>query len=70
MTAQSPAVATGAADAAEAAQFIRAFHAEHPAAGPSDQRLSEVLQAIHITGTYRHTRVRLFDRYQYFLISG
>ena len=59
MRAQSPAVATGAADAAEAAQFIRAFHAEHPAAGPSDQRLSKVLQAIRITGTYRHTPAEL-----------
>ena len=59
MTAQSPAVAARAADAAEAAQFIRAFHAEHPAAGPSDQRLSEVLQAIHIVGTYWHTPAEL-----------
>ena len=59
MTVQSPAVAARAADAAEAAQFIRAFHAEHPAAGPAGQRLSEVLEAIHITGTYRHTPAEL-----------
>jgi nitric-oxide synthase len=43
------------ADPAEAEDFLRMFHAEHPAAGPVEPRLASVRREIEETGTYWHT---------------
>jgi len=49
-----------AADAhAEAEEFLRLFHGEHPNAGPVEPRLAQVLAEIDETGTYRHTEGEL-----------
>ncbi|GGP41918.1 nitric oxide synthase oxygenase [Saccharothrix coeruleofusca] len=42
-------------DIAEAEDFIRLHHAEHPEAGPVEDRLARVRAEIAATGTYRHT---------------
>ncbi|WP_425470102.1 nitric oxide synthase oxygenase [Streptomyces tateyamensis] len=42
-------------DPAEAAAFVRQFHAEQPGAGDPQPRLDQVLDEIDRTGTYRHT---------------
>lgn len=43
------------ADRAEAEDFLRMFHAEHPQAGPVEPRLAAVMREIDATGTYWHT---------------
>ncbi|MEU6344560.1 nitric oxide synthase oxygenase [Streptomyces sp. NPDC046977] len=42
-----------------AADFVRQFHTEFPAAGDPGRRLAAVLAEIEATGTYRHTREEL-----------
>jgi nitric-oxide synthase len=44
---------------AEAEEFLRLFHGEHPKAGPVEPRLAQVLAEIDDTGTYRHTEGEL-----------
>lgn len=46
-------------DIAEAEDFIRQHHAEHPDLGPVEDRLAEVHAEIAATGTYRHTTAEL-----------
>ncbi|MEU9372741.1 nitric oxide synthase oxygenase [Streptomyces sp. NPDC048255] len=59
--AAAPGPHTGAAaDRDEAEEFLRLFHAEHPAQPvPLGRRLVEVGAAIDATGTYRHTPAEL-----------
>jgi len=42
-------------DLAEAAQFLRLFHSEHPEAGPVEPRLRRVRAEVAATGTYVHS---------------
>jgi nitric-oxide synthase, bacterial len=42
-------------DLAEAAEFLRLFHSEHPDAGPVEPRLRQVRADIEATGTYVHS---------------
>ncbi|WP_407658368.1 nitric oxide synthase oxygenase [Kitasatospora acidiphila] len=42
-------------DPAQAAAFLRQFHAEHPGATDPEPRVRQVLDEIERTGTYRHT---------------
>ena len=42
-------------DVAEAEEFIRAFHAENPAAGDLQERLDQVHASVSRKGTYEHT---------------
>src|SRR5947209_13588705 len=42
-------------DVAEAEEFLRLYHAEHPEAGPVGRRLRAVHTEIAATGTYVHT---------------
>jgi nitric-oxide synthase len=44
---------------AEAEEFLRLFHGEHPKTGPVQPRLAQVLAEIDETGTYRHTEGEL-----------
>jgi nitric-oxide synthase, bacterial len=44
---------------AEAEEFLRLFHGEHPKAGPVDDRLAQVFTEIDATGTYQHTEDEL-----------
>ncbi|MEV6607762.1 nitric oxide synthase oxygenase [Kutzneria sp. NPDC051319] len=44
---------------AEAEEFLRLFHGEHPKTGPVAPRLQQVLAEIDETGTYRHTEGEL-----------
>jgi len=46
-------------DVAEAEDFLRLYHAEHPEAGPVERRLREVRAEIAATGTYLHTGAEL-----------
>ena len=46
-------------DIAEAEDFVRQHHAEHPDLGPVEARLAEVHAEIAATGTYRHTTAEL-----------
>ncbi|MFF8771150.1 nitric oxide synthase oxygenase [Kitasatospora sp. NPDC015120] len=46
-------------DPRQAADFIRQFHAEHPAAGDPQPRIRTVLDEIDRTGTYQHTPAEL-----------
>ncbi|MFI8461978.1 nitric oxide synthase oxygenase [Kitasatospora sp. NPDC085464] len=46
-------------DPAQAADFIRQFHHEQPAAGSPEPRLRAVLDEIDRTGSYRHTPAEL-----------
>ncbi|WP_306458838.1 nitric oxide synthase oxygenase [Streptomyces sp. 1331.2] len=46
-------------DPEQAADFIRQFHHEQPAAGDPQARLRAVLDEIHRTGSYRHTPAEL-----------
>ncbi|MDX3663924.1 nitric oxide synthase oxygenase [Streptomyces sp. ID05-26A] len=50
---------TGEIDIAEAEDFVRQHHAEHPDLGPVEARLAEVHAEIAATGTYRHTTAEL-----------
>ncbi|GHH61686.1 nitric oxide synthase oxygenase [Lentzea cavernae] len=50
---------TGEIDIAEAEDFVRQHHAEHPELGPVEARLAEVHAEIAATGTYRHTAAEL-----------
>lgn len=50
---------TGEFDIAEAEDFVRQHHAEHPDLGPVEARLAEVHAEIAATGTYRHTTAEL-----------
>ncbi|WP_128377278.1 nitric oxide synthase oxygenase [Streptomyces cavernae] len=51
---------TGRADLAEAEDFVRRHHREHPdQPGPLLARLLEIRRQIHETGTYRHTHDEL-----------
>lgn len=49
----------GAVDLAEAEEFLRLFHAEHPSAGPVGPRLAQVRAEVATTGSYRHTTQEL-----------
>ncbi|MER5351465.1 nitric oxide synthase oxygenase [Kitasatospora sp. NPDC002551] len=46
-------------DPRQAAEFIRRFHAEQPAAGDPDARIRAVLDEIDRTGSYQHTPAEL-----------
>jgi nitric-oxide synthase len=46
-------------DTAEAEEFLRLYHAEHPEAGPVEPRLREVRAEIAATGTYVHSGAEL-----------
>src|SRR2546421_8302301 len=46
-------------DVAEAEDFVRLYHAEHPGAGPVERRLREVRGEIAATGTYVHSAAEL-----------
>ncbi|ATE52962.1 nitric oxide synthase oxygenase [Actinosynnema pretiosum] len=46
-------------DLAEAEDFVRLHHSEHPEAGSVDSRLAEVHAEVAATGTYRHTHEEL-----------
>ncbi|SES12570.1 nitric oxide synthase oxygenase [Lentzea albida] len=50
---------TGEIDIAEAEDFVRQHHTEHPDLGPVEARLAEVHAEIAATGTYRHTTAEL-----------
>ncbi|RJQ73667.1 nitric oxide synthase oxygenase [Pseudonocardiaceae bacterium YIM PH 21723] len=50
---------TPVADPAEAEEFIRLFHHEHPQSGPVHARVAWVLAEIAATGTYQHTSAEL-----------
>ncbi|HEY0637248.1 MAG TPA: nitric oxide synthase oxygenase [Pseudonocardiaceae bacterium] len=54
-----PAPDAAAADLAEAEEFLRQYHAEHPGAGPVGPRLARVRAEVAATGTYRHTTPEL-----------
>jgi nitric-oxide synthase, bacterial len=44
---------------AEAEEFLRQYHHEHPAAGQVGPRIAQVRAEVAATGTYRHTRMEL-----------
>ncbi|OLB82019.1 MAG: nitric oxide synthase oxygenase [Actinobacteria bacterium 13_2_20CM_2_71_6] len=46
-------------DVAEAEEFLRLYHAEHPDAGPPEPRIREVRAEIAATGTYVHSGAEL-----------
>ncbi|MBW4721732.1 nitric oxide synthase oxygenase [Saccharothrix obliqua] len=46
---------TNTVDLAEADDFIRLYHSEHPGAGSPQRRMAEVRAEVAATGTYRHT---------------
>lgn len=48
-------VSENSVDPAQAEEFLRAYHAETPGAGPVEARVAEVRDSIERTGTYRHT---------------
>jgi nitric-oxide synthase len=48
-----------AVDMAEAEEFLRIFHAEHPDAGNLEDRLAAVRASVAETGTYQHTLAEL-----------
>jgi nitric-oxide synthase len=56
---RSPDDAPTEIDIAEAEDFVRQHHAEHPDLGPVEARLAEVHAEIAATGTYRHTAEEL-----------
>lgn len=51
--------AAAGVDLAEAEEFLRLHHHEHPAAGPVGPRLAQVRAEVGTTGTYRHSRLEL-----------
>lgn len=46
-------------DVAEAEEFLRLFHTEHPDAGMLRNRLEQVRREVETSGTYRHTEAEL-----------
>ncbi|MEV7599681.1 nitric oxide synthase oxygenase [Kitasatospora sp. NPDC089797] len=56
---QLPPVPPPFTDPAQAAEFIRQFHREQPAAGAPESRLRAVREEIDRTGSYRHTPAEL-----------
>jgi len=51
--------ASGGVDLAEAEEFLRQYHDEHPASGPVGPRLARVRAEVAATGSYRHTPLEL-----------
>jgi nitric-oxide synthase len=46
-------------DLAEAEEFLRRYHGEHPMSGPIGPRLAQVRAEVAATGSYRHTILEL-----------
>jgi nitric-oxide synthase len=55
----APAAPASAVDLAEAEEFLRLYHEEHPAMGSVGPRLAQVRAEVAATGSYRHTRLEL-----------